>query len=369
MKRLILTLLLLCAVPSLSHAQAIYLAPYEGDGTEENPFRANDKILGAGCKSLRSSESQRDGLGLCKGPHLPARAGVIDQKHTITKADRDALSADLKLTITAATFDGLIAELVDKQNISLGRKDGRQRIVLQGEEIWSRPAPLSSYLPDVWQVVKSIVAVPVAWAAATLTADFNCADDATSTFSCNGYTWTLRSGSAMQLLSNAFQSLNTVSPQVNINATELDSTDMLSRVVVSSISKGTATNVSGGAVVRHTNTTTSTYNYCTAFDGATDEIEMGHVTAGSRTADVNVAATVANGDTIEMMALGDQLSCKQNGVLVAGPITENNGSGNVHAGIRTSGSGTATTTTVILDDWYASVASTTTFGPLRRRGL
>ena len=358
-------------VPALAQAQVTYLATYEGTGTDADPFRAHSNIVGTECKSLRPNETLATGIAICVGPSLPVRAGVreIDLSAAVTVAHKTFLAAFLGRPITETTVGEVLSAIIDKNGISLKRgADRRQRILIKGQEIWSRPAPLTSYLPDVWRVVKGLVMAPVAWAATSLTADFNCADDATSTFSCNGYTWTLRSGSAMQLLSNAFQSLNTVAPQANINATVLDSTDMLARVVVSTINRGTATNVSAGAVVRHTDTATSTYNYCVVRDAASDEIELGHVTTGSLTADANIAATVANGDTIEVQALGDQLSCKHNGAVVAGPLTENNGLGNVNAGMRTSGSGTATTTTVILDGCYASVASAP-FGPLRRRGL
>jgi hypothetical protein len=334
MSHLILVFFLFCAVPSLSHAQAIYLAPYEGDGTDANPFRATGLLLGHTCKSMRSSEQQQTGYGLCKGPMVPVRAGVINLsgKRAITKADRDQMLADSSITTTATTFNGLISELVDSQNVKLASKAGRQRIIIGNDEIWSRPAPLSSYIPDILlapvKVADWLISTPVAWAAATLTEDWNCADDSTSPFTCD-HSWVRSVGSTATLASNSLRNVNSVGSNVFYNDTSLDSTDMRHRVTIASISQGTATNVAGGAVVRHAGAAGSTYIYCVARDAASDEIEYGHVSSGALTTDGTVSATVANGDTIESIAVDGQVSCKHNGVLVLGPLTESTGDGNV----------------------------------------
>lgn len=353
-KRFFFTLYLLLIAGQAS-AQVLYLSPYEGDGTEANPFRATGGIPGHFCKSVRASETQPAGYGLCKGPSVPVRAGVIDlsNKRAVGKSDRDKMRAEGGLTVTATTFDGLISELVDSQNVSLGRKNGRQRIVIDGQEIWSRPAPLSSYLPDVWRFAKNLFTAPVAWAAATVSETWNCADDNTPNYVCD-HTWVRYSGSTAEILSNTLRNVNSVGTNLLYNDSTLDSTDMLHRVTVSLIDRGTATNVSGGPGARHTGTTTSTYVYCVARDAATQQVEYGHVVTGSLTTDGTVSTTVADGDSIEVWAIGDQLSCKHNGNLVLAPITENTGNGNVNPMVRFSGSGTATTTMVALDNSYTS---------------
>lgn len=367
LKHVLLTFTFLC-VASVAQAQVLYLAPYQGDGTEANPFRADSSITGTECKSLRPSETQVAGYALCKGPSLPVRVGVINLsgKRAITKADRDAIGADRSLTITATTFDALVSELVDKQNVSLGHKDGRQRIIVKGEEVWSRPAPLASYLPDVWRVVKEIFTAPIAWAAATLDEDWNCADDTTPNYVCD-HTWVRSNGTTATMEGNALRNTNSVGSNTLYNTSTLDSTDMRHRVTVSSIDRGTATNVAGGAAIRNPGTGTSTYVYCVLRDAATDQIELGHVVTGALTTDSTASVTVANGDTIAAVGVGDQVSCEHNSVIALGPITENTGSGNVNINVRFSGSGTATTTSVVLDNSHAEFASNAVFGPLRRR--
>ena len=368
MKHFILAFLLLYLTPTIAQAQVQYIATYEGDGTEADPFRAHSYIRGTECKSLRADETKADGWAYCVGPSLPARAGIINLsgKRPLVKADRDKILSDSGLSVSSTTVDGLLSELVDSQGVSLKRTDGRQKIVVKGLEVWSRPAPLSSYLPDAWQFVKNLIAGPVVWAAATITEDWNCADDSTSPFVCD-HTWVRSVGTTATLASNSLRNVNSVGSNVFYNETVLDSTDMRHLVTVSSISRGTATNVAGGAAVRHAGVGGSTYNYCVARDAASTEIEYGHVTAGALTTDGTVSATVADGDTVESIARGDQISCKHNGVLVLGPLTENNGSGNVLIGLRFSGAGTATTTLVVLDDAIAGLATSTTFGPFRRR--
>lgn len=358
-----LTLVLIACEAS---AQVLYLSPYEGDGTEANPFRATGGLPGHTCKSLRASETQQAGYGLCSGPSVPIRAGVIDlsNKRAVGKGDRDKIFNERGLAVTASTFDGLISELVDSQSVSLGRKNGRQRIVVAGQDVWSRPAPLSSYLPDIWRFVKDLVSTPVAWAAATITETWTCADDSTPSYVCD-HTWVRSNGTTAQVLTNSIRNVNSVGSNTLYADTALDSTDMQHTLTVVDIDRGTATNVGGGPGIRNPGTGTGTYVYCVARDAASDEIELGHVVAGSLTTDATVSATIANGDTITTVGVGDQVSCKHNGVTVIWPITENTGSGNVNIAIRFSGSGTATTTLVALDDSHAEFA--TVPPPTRRR--
>jgi hypothetical protein len=351
-------LLLSLFVPSQVQAQVEYLATYAGAGTQADPFRAHSGILGTECKSLRADETKANGWAYCVGPSLPARTGIINLsgKRPLVKADRDKILSDSGLAVSSSTVDGLLSELVDGQGVSLKRPAGRQRIVVKGREVWSRPAPLSSYLPDIWRFAKNLLTAPAAWAVAMFDEDWNCADDSTSPFVCD-HTWVRYVGSTATLASNSLRNVNSVSSNVFYSDTALDATDMQHRITISSIARGTATDVSGGALARHAGPTESTYVYCVARDAASDEIEYGHVVVGSLTSDGAVAATVADGDTIEIIARDDELSCKHNGALALGPMTENTGNGNLFVGVRFSGSGTGTTTLVVLDDSHAARAA------------
>ncbi|MDH5251959.1 MAG: hypothetical protein OEW25_01430 [Nitrospira sp.] len=371
MKHVFLTLTFL-TLASLAHAQVTYFATYEGTGTEGDPFRAHSNIPGTECKSLRANETNAAGVALCSGPSLPIRAGVVsvDLVGTLSTPQKAVLGALLGRAVAETTIEGVLSAVLDARAVPLRRwSDGRQRIVIHGREIWSRPAPLASYLPDIWHAVKNIFTAPIAWAAATLSEDWNCADDTTPNYVCD-QTWVLSTGSTATMEGNALRNTNSTSTNVLYSTSTLDATDMQHRVTVSSIDRGTATNVAGGPAIRNPGTGTSTYVYCVLRDAATDQVELGHVVTGSLTSDSTDTVTVANGDTIETIGIGDQVSCKHNSVTVLGPLTENTGSGNVNINVRFSGSGTATTTSVVLDDSFAELATAAaTFGPLRRRGM
>lgn len=348
-------------LPVVAQANVAYLAPYEGDGTEANPFRATSGIRGTECKSLRANETVVSGLAYCEGPSLPVRVGVINLtgKRAILKADRDKILAERGISLTATTVDGLISELVDTQGVSLKRKDGKQFIYVKGHEVWSRPAPLSSYIQDIPALLASMFSPSVASAVPSIDETWNAADDSASPIT-GDHSWVVSGGTAAALVSNTLRTVNSVIVQTLYNTTALDSADMLHRVTLTTIDRGTATDIAGGVGARHTGTGTATYVYCVLRDAASDEVEYGHVVSGARTADGTVAATVANGDTVEVRVVGDQLSCKHNGTTVLGPITENTGAGNVKTMVRFSGSGTATTTTVIMDNARAELATSAT---------
>lgn len=345
-------------VPSLAQAQVEYLATYEGDGTDANPYRAHGGISGTECAPLGK-------VALCKGPTLPVRAGIMDLsgKRALVKADRDRLSSEYKLAVTATTYDGLIAEVVDTQGLSLKRNGGRQRIVIHGREAWARPAPLSSYIPTLRDslaapvaLVDWIISAPMAWAAATLNETFTCANDSDGTYACD-HTWSRSTGSVARIVSNALSTPNSIATQrMRLTSSTLDSTDMYNRVTLSTISRGTATDRAGGPIIRHHSADT-TYVFCVGRDAATQQLEYGSVLAGVLTSNGTVSATIANGDTVEVSAVNDQVSCKHNGTRVLGPTTDGTGDGELGIGLRVSGSGTATSTSVILDNVQSGLVS------------
>lgn len=361
-------------------AQQTYLAPYEGAGVEGDPFRPVGMASGVECKSVRSDETKSLGYAVCAGPTLPADARVISLtgKRSITGADRANVLSLLSKPMSATTSDGLLSELVDSEHVAIKRINGRQRIILKNAEVWSRPSPLASYWTDAkrWlaaafflpkTIPSYLVATAVAWAASPVIETWTCADDSTPTYFCD-HAWVRTGGSTAEIVSNTLRNVNSVGTNTFYADTDLDSTDMRGFVTLVDIDRGTATNVAGGMIIRHTGTATATYVYCVARHAASSEIERGHVVSGSLTTDATVSATVADGDVIEARAVDDQVSCYHNAALVLGPSTETTGDGNLNAGVRFSGSGTATTTSVVMDNWQATnTIPSGSFGVLRRR--
>lgn len=367
---MILLLLLALLLPSLATAQVLYLSPYTGDGSEANPFKGAGVGQGALCSDIRADKTRADGYAICRGPVLPGAPGVIDLsgKRAIGKADRDKILAERGITIRGATFDALISELVDGQGVRLKRVDGRQRIILNGEEVWSRPAPLASYLPSLEetlyapvQLVEWLVTPTLAWAA-SITEDWNCANNASLT--CD-HTWNTFQGVVMALVSNRADTTNSVSVQLARNATSLDSDQMRVGVTVANIARGTATDVSGGVLARKENSGTATYLYAVLRDAATDQVETGDVISGTRTVHGTIDTPVVNGDLIELQVVNDVVTVFHNGTAVLGPYTNTTGDGFLQGGVRFAGTGTGTTTNVALDNWFAYNVSSG--GATRRR--
>lgn len=356
---MVLLIFFILLVPSLTQAQVEYLATYEGSGTEADPFRAHSGIRGTECKSLRATEKSAAGWAYCVGPSLPARAGVINLsgKRLLVKAERDKILSDSGLSVSSSTVEGLLSELVDSQGVSLKRTAGRQRIVVKGREVWSRPAPLSSYLRDIPAMVAGLFESAVAMAASTLSENFETGgvDDTTSPFVAQ-HSWVSTGGTAHGIKSNKYEVTNSVSVHETYSTTTLDSTDMQVRAVLNA-TRGSATNIGGAVTGRHDGTGTPTFVYCMGRDAATPFAEYGQKVAGALTVHGTVNTTISAGSTITLTALGDQISCAVDGVVVLGPLTDNTGSGNVRVGTRTQGSGTATTAVVTLDDLYAALAS------------
>jgi hypothetical protein len=356
----ILIILALCFMSSLAWADTYYFSPYTGDGSEATPFKAHGVSQGAECKSLRPDETQQAGFAICRiAGSAPVAAGVvsIDPDAALTNLQKIALAAVLGRAVTETTVGEAIGALTTSNNVSLFKwKDGRQKLILKGKELWSQQAPLASYFRNAWQFIASVVQTPAAWAASVLDETFTCADDSDGSYSCS-FIWSRATGSVAAIVSNAAATTNSTATQrLKLSNDNLGSTDMTVRAEVASIARGTATNVAGGPIARHHETDT-TYVYCVARDAATQEIEYGHIVTGTQTVDGTVSATVSNGDTVTVRAVGDQLSCLHNGATVLGPITENTGNGNVAVGLRFSGSGTATTTSVVLDNVHAEVVS------------
>jgi len=363
----LLLLLLIIPIP----AKAVeYFATYEGTGTESDPFRAHSNIINTECTSLRLDNTRINGIALCSGPTLPVRAGVrqIDLTAPLTSQQKTFLASVLGRPITETTVGEVLSAIVDANAINLKRsRDGKQRLMVKGQEVWSRSAPLASYVPDIlhWLnvafhlpvvVPAYLVSVTTAWAATSVAETFTCPDDTDGTYVCD-HTWTRYTGTAAAgIVSNTLRMTNAAATNLLYNSTALDSTDMLHRITIKTLTRVSATNAEAGPGVRHTGTSTSTYAFCVLRDAASPIARVGNVLDGVATEDGTVGVTIGSDDTLETRAVGDQLSCKHNGVTILGPLTDNTGSGNVKGMVRFSGSGGADSLATV-DDSFAQVVT------------
>ncbi len=173
-----------------------------------------------------------------------------------------------------------------------------------------------------------------------------------------------------QIVNNALEWANNSAVQVVRNGTDLDTTDMLHEIEVVEINRASAAERSGGPGIRYQNS--SNYLFCILKDDNTqDELELGKITGGSLTVLSSVNATAANGDTVELRGIDDQLTCRHNGTLVLGPTTETDHDGQLRVNVRFEGAGSDASSIVRLDNSHATNTippdASPSFGPRRRR--
>lgn len=383
----LLTLLLVVLLPSyMAHADVSYLATYEAHESEPNVFYAHSNISGTTCVSLRQNPKRQAGYGYCKGPRLPVRAGIIplNADGTIPDQYRRELAVVLGRPITETKMRDVISAIVDTNGIRLKRwKDGRQRILVNGEEIWERPAPLATYLPTLQdiliapvQFVHWLITPTLAWAASyaeSFTATAGTVDDC-QLRGC-ALTWQHFQGTVLSVVANAAERAGVVAIQLARAAgSTLATDDMKVGMTLSTLTRASATNIQAGPIMRkQTGNDTQTYIYCVAAESSTsDFVAFGERTAGAGTDTGTVSVAITQGDIIEGAVLNDSVVCLLNGVRVLGPTTITTGNGFTEAGIRMSGAGTGTGTVTAVDNWYAediTVLPGGLSGVLRRRSF
>ena len=351
-----------CVLATPAYAQVLYLSPYQGDGSEATPFIPHGVGQGAQCAPLPTH-------AICTWDHVPVASGVVEltNNRAITGLERARIASNSKHAVTAPRANALISELVDTEQLSLRPKNRRQRIVIQGREVWSRAAPLASYLPSWREVLQApvrlvewMVMPAVAWAATTVTETFNAADQDLNPFT-GDHVWHRDVGQSIEILNNELDVQFTSSTQEANNQTTLDDDDMEVSANIVRVARGSATNYGPALTARTSDSSSSTLVYCQVRDASTPYVEYGHKISGSLTITGTTNHTTSTNDILKTRIVGDQLSCYVNGVLMLGPVTDNTGAGNLVAGVRFVGNGTGNSSTrASIDNWVATNNVTST---------
>lgn len=363
----LLILLGLWFIPTGALAQVSYLATYEAHETEPNVWYAHSNIRGTECVDLRPDHTKQAGYGLCDGPSLPVRAGIIplDMKSPLQGKDRAALAVALGRAVHETASKDVLSALVDANAIPLKRwKDGNQHLWVKGKEVWNRPAPLATYMPSLRDVLLAPVRVvhwmvtPVLAWAASYTESFTASAGTVDGCQARGctLTWTHFQGAVLDVVSNAAERAGVVAIQLaRASGSTLATDDMKVGMTLSTMTIASASNIAAGPIMRkETGNNTQTYLYCVAAISSTsDFVAFGERTAGAGTDTGTATVNVTQGDIIEGAVLNDSVVCLLNGVRVLGPTTITTGNGFTEAGIRMSGSGTGTSTVTAVDNWYA----------------
>ena len=376
---MLILLLVILIFPSL--AQAVeYLATYEPHPTEAGVFYAHSNIRGTTCVSLRPDPTKQAGYAYCTGPSLPVRAGIIalNADGSLSTKQKTDLAAVTGKAVTETRMQDVVSGIVDANSIPMKRwKDGRQHLWINGKEVWSRPAPLATYIPTMKEVLLApvqfahwLITPTLAWAA-SFAETFTATDGVIDGCEARGctLTWDHFQGAALNILTNRAARSGSVSLQLaRATGSTLATDDMKVGMTLSEMTIASATNIGAGPIMRkQAGNTTQTYLYCVAFVSSTsDFVAYGERTAGAGSDTGTVTVAISNNDIIGGAVLNDSVVCLVNGVRVLGPTTITTGSGFTEAGIRMSGAGTVTSTVTAVDGWYAEDITVLPGGDTRR---
>lgn len=371
------------AVP---HAQApivVYLAPYDGAGTDLDPFYIRGRDHETKCIGLRKDPTVAAGWAICGRATLPAGSGYVELASrldgALTPKQQAALEASLEIVPKSATITDIVAELLIQHGKIDGTrwrplrptKEGKYEIYLTPgrEKTWQQTSWLYPYIHDNGLVADATNATlqllepAMAWAS-SFTEDWNCANSASLT--CD-LTWTETTGTGWQILSNAATVAN-ASTGVARADHDLATVDMETTATLSELTRSTASSVFVGVLGRKDSSTTRTYYHHVGVKNnvPSEYWELGYYVSGTGTVLDTLTQTINVGDVVKVRLNGSTISGLVNDIVVTGPVTDTTITSNTRAGIT--GGAPAAAAVVTLDLWSAvDYVSGTEFVPLRRR--
>ena len=367
----ILLFLMTLAVPA--YADVVYLSPFIGAGTDNDPFRAHGVFPGpAKCLEIARPDplSKVDRWAACEAPTLPVGVGVVElgadfNETGIAGEKIDALASATKRSITGTTIGDMVGRAVDGTG-TLKARGGRIRVVMDGKELYSAAraqpkAMLPTPLEWLTQAFRWVLFPQMAWAASYSTG-FDCGDAAV--LDCDGLTWTEAGGGNWAIASNQAVVTSSIVDRARMDS-DLATADHEVELDVTAIGRGTATWVRVGPTARNSSAVTNSYDFCDVEDNSGgDTYVYGYMLAGVLTVSGTAAATAAP-MTMKIRMVGDQITCFSDGVAVIGPTTHANVQTHLRGGLENRPSG-ATAAQTQVNRWAAQdyVGSS---GALRRR--
>lgn len=366
----------LCVVLLASPAWAVeyYLSPIDGAGTEDNPYRSRCLGTPGGANiDLRLDSTSAAGFMLCKADALPGPiVGVIPLGTSLDAIvpgrARAAVATTLGRAFTGSTVRDAVISLVEPR-LHPGR-DGKLKIFLGNktpvfqQTAWV-PFRDGGMVADAVNAAKDLYAVTlgpaVAWAAASLSENFNCADS--SDPSCQN-TITEFQGTAWGITSNEASATSSNSSDSARIEVALDSVDHEATFQVTSMTQAASSNLRCGALIRKDNTATLTYYRLSAelqTVGEANRLLLQKYVAGSSTTLGTDDTDWVNTEILKLGADGDTIYAKRDGSTTIS-VTDTSITTGSYVGLRYSSNASAASCT--LDDFSATVLAT----PTPRRG-
>jgi hypothetical protein len=258
-------------------AQAeVYLSPYDGAGTEANPFKSRCYgIPGGRGVDIRADAKQATGHAVCESTNLPANMTEVVFIGSTRKASLTAQVKNNILTATGKTIVGnTVEEAIKELVIPILRlpKSGEYTILLGKTQPPIKTA--ATFLNDVHYkgfatavkehgvaFARSVTQSTVAWATTLATETFTSSDGNLTGCLATGCThdWDEFSGTAMVIASNQASATGTTTTVARMT-TPVDTVDMTASVTLVNATRGGAgTLVSCSVLIRKENNATATF--------------------------------------------------------------------------------------------------------------
>lgn len=373
---------LLCLGPVVQ-AEDLYLAPYDGDGSDLTPFLPRGLDTGVSCIGLRPDPTKAAGVALCRASAMPAVAGLVP----LSKALNDPLTAKVRtdivtalgksISVSSTTVPGILKELLVDSGKLVAGSDGKIQIYL-GDQIpiyqktgWV-PFEDNGAVADLWNAQKRAVYLAyhytvepiVAWATTLATETWNCADNASLTCVLS---WTEYNGTGWSIASSRAAVAVTGGNDARADSA-LASADHWAQATLISENSDAGGTARCGPTIRKDNTATRTFYGAAAVHsaGAYSQYETILRSGGTLTTLASNGTDPVNNDVVRIYASGSNISTYVNGVLRIGPTTDATIASNMYAGISYTSNASAVFDCK-LDDWSASDLTSGQMGQFHRR--
>lgn len=341
------------SVPHAQLARVVYLAPYDGDGSDATPFKARGQDPSTGCIDRRPDPTQAAGYAICASGTLPAGVGYIQLSNrlnaTLTTLQKTALSAALGgVTLTASDLPGILAELLitrATQKLRPG-KDGKYHIWLGGNQeavvttawVYDEFHWLDDGLvADLWNAVQPAVAY-----AATLATETFTNSDGDLGGRTHVHAWTEPIGTGWTIVSNKAQNTTGGGTQGGLLNVSLDTDDFTVQGTMVTLSSTGGGFARCGVWGRKDTSATATY-YRFHADSVGTNWELDKVVAGTATNLGTAVTDPANGDVMLLRMDGSSISGDVNAAAMISPVTDTAITGNTYGGLYSNKSTTTMT--------------------------
>jgi len=296
----------------------LYLAPYVGVGTEDDPFRPRgSEQEGWSAIDVRRDCTVVTGRALLSVPVRDDTIGTYlgDAPDEVSATIKSAIENRFGITLAATRLRQIIPELL----IAHAREDGTRWRPLRA----MHDGMFRVYLGGLWWQAKSLSG------GSTITESFNTADSDTLG---PDLSWTELVGD-IDIVSNAAKSITTGSECIARADSDLATSNVYSQASVNY--SGTSNPTDAGIIVRKDSSATLTFYLAASnYRGASNQLGLWKSIAGTYTNLSSASFTFTPPHTVRCEASGSSLTLLMDGAVKIGPVTNTAIAAGTRCGLR-----------------------------------